>query len=392
MSPRDEPARADARIEFVDLARLHAPLRDDLLAAAARVIDDGGYVLGNEVARFEADFARTVGAAHAVGCNSGTDALVLALAALGVGPGDLVVCPAFSFFASASAIARVGAVPVFADVDPIDANLDPASAADACEIVGDVRALVVADLYGRSAPMGDLLALANGLDAFVVEDAAQAIGALDAQALPAGSRADVGCFSLYPTKNLGALGDGGVVVTSDADLAARLRSLRSHGIGDDGRHADLGMNSRLDALQAALLSVKLPYLEKWTEARRSHAAGYRDRFEAALGDPLEVGLQLPRPDSGSERQVAHQYVVHVPAEQRDPLRRHLDGRGIASAVYYDTTLHHEPAFARVAATPVPLPHAERAAKTGLALPVHPDLSPSDLDRVVDAVCGFFSAR
>ncbi len=380
------------RIELVDLARLHAPLRDDLLAAAARVFDAGTFVLGPEVDRFEADFARTVDAAHAAGCASGTDALVLALESLGVGAGDRIVCPAFSFFATASAIVRVGATPVFADVDPVDSNLDPASAEAACAAVGDARAIVVADLYGRVAPVDRVRELAGTIGAFVVEDAAQAIGALDADGLAAGSRGDVGCFSLYPTKNLGALGDGGMVVTSDAERDAALRRIRSHGVAEDGRHETIGLNSRLDALQAALLSVKLPYLEKWSEARRSHAAGYRDRFIAALGDPGRVGLQLPREDAAAERHVAHQYVIRVPADRRDALRRHLDERGIASAVYYDTPLHRQPALARVAETPVPLPCADAAAKTGVAIPVHPDLRPDDLDRVAEAVCDFLSRR
>ncbi len=376
------------RIEMADLARLHAPLRDDLLAEAARVVDGGQYVLGDPVDRFERDFARTLGTVHAVGCNSGTDALVLALAALGLGSGDRVVCPAFSFFATASAIARVGATPVLADVDPLDANLDPSSAAAAAAAVGGVSAFVIADLYGRCAEVSKVRALAARGGARVIEDAAQAIGALDADGRTAGSRADVGCFSLYPTKNLGALGDGGVVVTDDAECAGAMRRLRSHGVDATGRHADIGLNSRLDTLQAAWLGVKLAWLDKWNEARRSHAAGYRDRFESALGDPERVGLRLPRPDRGDERSVAHQYVVRVPAERRAALRRYLDERGIASAIYYDTPLHREPALARIAETPVPLIESEHAAATGLALPVHPMLSPDDLDRVTTAVSAF----
>jgi len=384
---------SDDRIELVDLARLHAPLRADLLEAAARVIDGGTFVGGDAVARFEADFGSRVGARHAVGCGSGTDALVLALDVLGVGAGDRVVCPAFSFYATASAIVRVGATPIFADVDPVDANLEPASAATACEATGPVAAIIVTDLYGRSAPIGSVIELAARVGAATIEDAAQSVGALDADGLPAGSRTDVGCFSLYPTKNLGALGDAGIVVTGDAERAARLERLRSHGAsGDPSRHHAIGLNSRLDALQAALLEVKLPWLEKWTEARRSHAAGYRDRFEAALGDPARVGLVLPRADVDAEYEVAHQFVVRVPADRRDALRAHLDACGIASAVYYDTPLHAQPALARVCETPVSLRHAESAAATGLALPVHPDLRPDDLDRVVDAVCGFIGHR
>lgn len=380
---------SDPRIEFVDLARLHAPLRDDLLAATARVLDAGTFVLGEEVRRFEADFARTVGVPYAVGCASGTDALVLGLEAVGVGPGDLVVCPAFSFYATASAIARLGAVPVFADVDPLDANLDPESAARAAEAVGRVKAIIAADLYGRAAPMAAITHVAAAHDAAFVEDAAQSIGALDEGGAPVGSRADVGCFSLYPTKNLGALGDAGIVVTRDANRAESMRRAGRHGVGDEpGRHETIGLNSRLDALQAALLSVKLPYLDKWTETRRSHADGYRERFEARLGDPARVGLSLPRRDRGAERSVAHQYVVRVAAARRDALRRHLDERGIASAVYYDTPLHRQPALARIARTPVSLRHAEAAAETVLALPSHPDLAPGDLDRVVEAVSSF----
>lgn len=384
------------RIEFTDLARLHAPLRADLLAATARVIDAGAFVLGAEVEAFEGDFARTVDARHAIGCGSGTDALVLALLAAGIGRGDRVIVPAFSFFATASAVARVGATPVFADVDPIDLHLSADSAAAASAAVARAagaapRAIVPVDLYGRPCRLEPIEAIARDCGAVVIEDAAQAIGAVDHAGRRAGSRGDFGCFSLYPTKNLGALGDAGMIVTAHAEHAERLRSLRSHGLSSNGRsHTEVGLNSRLDALQAALLNAKLPWLDKWTEARRSHATGYLDRFEAALGDATRERLQLPRRDTQNERWVAHQFVIRVATEHRDPLRAHLDAHGIGSAIYYDTPLHQQPALAAIAETPTPLPNAEAAAATGLALPVHPDLRPTDLDRVVDAVTDYLA--
>jgi len=376
------------RIVMADLARLHAPLRDDLLAAAARVIESGHFILGDEVERFERDFARTLEAEHAVGCASGTDALVLALLAAGIGPGARVVCPAFSFFATASAIARVGARPVFADIDPLHFEIDLESAGALFDECGPFDALVVADLFGHVAPIGALHALAEHHGVPVIEDAAQAVGARDADGLSAGTRPQVGCFSLYPTKNLGAVGDAGIVVTADAALAARVRRLRAHGAASPGRHEALGLNSRLDALQAALLGVKLPYLDKWTEARRAHAAGYLDRFAAALGDPGARGLQLPERDQGQARHVFNQFVVQVDADRRDALRAHLDACGIDSAIYYPLPLHRQPALRRCAETPVPLPGAEAACRRSLALPIHPDLRSDELDRVVDAVCRF----
>lgn len=376
------------RIVMTDLARLHAPLREELMGATARVLDSGRFILGEEVERFERDFARTLEAEHAVGCASGTDALVLALLAAGIGPGARVVCPAYSFFATASAIARVGARPVFADVDPLHLEIDLDSTRALFEDFGPFDALVVADLFGHVAPIAALLELANRHDVVLVEDAAQAVGARDADGVPAGTRAQVGCFSLYPTKNLGAIGDAGIVVTADATLAARVRRLRAHAAVDPETHEALGLNSRLDALQAALLGVKLPYLDKWTEARRAHASAYLERFAARLGDPPARGLRLPGHDSGHARHVFNQFVVQVDAGQRDPLRQHLDAHGIDSAVYYPRPLHRQPALRRCAETPVPLPHAEAACRRSLALPIHPDLRSDEIDRVVDAVCRF----
>jgi dTDP-4-amino-4,6-dideoxygalactose transaminase len=373
---------------MTDLARLHAPLRDDLLAATARVLDSGRFILGEEVQRFEHDFARSLHAQHAVGCASGTDALVLALLAAGIGPGARVVCPAYSFFATASTIVRVGAQPVFADIDPTHFDLDVTSAEALFEDFGPIDALVVADLFGRAAPMARLRELAERFGVPVIEDAAQAVGARDEDGGTAGARSRVGCFSFYPTKNLGALGDAGILVTDDAQLADRARSLRAHGAVDARTHDAIGLNSRLDALQAALLGVKLPYLEKWSEARRAHAASYQDRFRAMLGDSPASGVRLPPPDRGTARHVFNQFVVQVDPGRRDALRAHLDGRGIDSAVYYARPLHQQPALRGRVETPVPLEHAEAACERSLALPMHPDLRSDEIDRVVEAVCDF----
>lgn len=376
---------------MVDLARSHAPLRDDLLQAAARVIDSGQFVLGPEVDRFERAFARSNHAVHAVGCASGTDALVLSLLAAGIGPGARVICPAFSFFATASAILRVGAQPVFADIDPRRLDLDLESTTALFDDFGPIHAIMVADLYGRVAPISALAELAGRFGIPLIEDAAQAVGAVDEEGGAAGTRSDFGCFSLYPTKNLGALGDGGIVLTHDADLAERMRSLRVHGVATGGFHSEVGLNSRLDPLQAALLGVKLPYLDKWTEARRAHAARYRDQFAAALGDPDRFGLELPPDETNQARHVYNQFIIQIEEHRRDGLRASLDQSGIDTGVYYPVPLHRQPAFRGRAETPVPLPNAEAASRRNVALPIHPDLRTDEIDRVVEAVSAYVRA-
>ncbi|MDJ0869506.1 MAG: DegT/DnrJ/EryC1/StrS family aminotransferase [Myxococcota bacterium] len=388
---------APARVRMLDLAAQHAALGDELRAALEGVLASGQLVLGPEVEALERELADFCETAHAVACGSGTDALRLALTALDVGAGDEVLCPGFSFFASAGAIALQGARPVFADVDPASCGVTPASLRQAARGCSRLRAVLVVHLYGRPLELAPLLDVARELGVPLIEDAAQAIGARDASGRRVGGHGAVGCFSFYPTKNLAGAGEGGLCTTDDPALAARIARLRNHGQGPDQRHVEVGFNARMDALQAAVLRVKLPHLEPWTEARRAHAAGYDAAFAAAgardARAPLDAGglpLRTPAPLVAPAGHVYHQYVVRVPAARRAALIAHLAERGVESAVYYPLGLHQQPCFAD-AAPAAGLPATEAAAREVLALPVHEQLAPDQLGRVVDAVLEFLSA-
>jgi dTDP-4-amino-4,6-dideoxygalactose transaminase len=342
------------KIPIADLVAQHAPLRDELVAAFGRVVDSGRFILGPEVEAFEREVAALHGVAHAVGVSSGTDALLAALMALEVGPGDEVITTPFSFFASAACAARLGARVVFADVDD-DLLLDADDARR--KVTARTRAIVFVHLFGRvgAPPRGDVP---------VIEDAAQAIGAAGV-----GRLGKMACLSFFPTKNLGALGDAGLVMTDDGGLADRLRSLRAHGQRGRYRHDLLGGNFRIDALQAALLRAKLPRLHAWNERRMAHARLY-DRLLA------DTPLGLPRFRDGD---VVHHYVVRAP--DRDSLREALRARDIETEVYYPVPLHRQACIAQ----DVSLPRAERAAAEVLALPVHAELGPGAVERVGAAV-------
>jgi len=357
------------RVRLVDLARLHAPIRAEIDAAMARVVGSSRFVLGEEVDAFEREVASFLGAAHAVGVSSGSDALFAVLAAEGVAPGDEVIVPALSFVATAEAVVRLGATPVFADVGE-DGNLDPSEAS--ARVTRRTRAIVVVDLFGKRA------ALPTG--APIVIDAAQAIspGVLRA--------ARAAAISFFPTKNLGALGDAGLVATNDDALAAVVRSLRVHGATRRYVHERVGWNMRLDALQAAVLRAKLPHLPAWNDARRRIAATYRAEL---AGVP---GLELPRaaPDD-----VWHQLVVHVDEDARggrDALRAFLAARGVESEIYYPLALHLQPCFGHFGGRPGDHPRAEAATRRALALPIHPMLDPGEIEHVIASVRAFFGAR
>ena len=327
------------RIPLLDLAVQHAPLADELRDAASRVLAGGAFILGPEVAAFEREIAVTLGATHAIGVSSGSDALVAMLLACGIGPGDEVVTTPYSFFATVEAVLRTGARPVFADVDPRTLNLDPALAAEA--IGPHTRAVLVVHLFGRLARIEGLGAVCAGRGVALLADGAQAIGAHDPSATGARRGSGVGratALSFFPSKNLGGFGDGGMVLTDDGEIASAVRRIRSHGADQKFRHLVVGGNYRLDELQAALLRVKLPHLDAWTNERRRLATEYQRRLE---GLPLE----LPPPD---ERSVWNQYVIRVPAERREKLIRHLDDGGIASAVLYPVPLHLQPRSRRPA--------------------------------------------
>ncbi|MCA1616350.1 MAG: DegT/DnrJ/EryC1/StrS family aminotransferase [Acidobacteria bacterium] len=369
------------RVPLLDLKRQHAALRDELRAATDRVLDSQQFVLGSEVRLLEEEIASYSNARHAVGCASGTDALLLALMALDIGAGDEVVTTPFSFFATASTIWRAGARPVFSDIDPRTYNLDPAKLEAA--ITTRTKAIMPVHLYGQTAEMGDIgeIAARHGLP--VIEDAAQAIGAeLDGRR--AGSLGRVAAFSFYPTKNLGGAGDGGMLSTDDERLAARLRRLRVHGGETEYVHREVGLNSRLDALQAAILRVKLPHLDSWSDARRERADAYARLFAEAR---LPFALETPHAREGA-RHIFHQYVVRVPASRRDPLMEHLGGRGVGTKVYYPVPLHLQECFRALGYAEGDLPESERAARETIALPVYPELTDEQQRYVVETISSF----
>ena len=365
------------RVPLLDLKAQYASIRDEIRAAIDRVCDSQQFILGPEVEAFEREAAAFVGTRHAVGMSSGTDALLAALWALGVGPGDEVIVPAYTFFATAGAPARLGARPVFVDVDPESLNLDPARVRE--RLSGRTKAIVPVHLFGRCADLEPL----GALGVPVVEDAAQAIGARDGKGRAAGAAGRAGCFSFFPSKNLGGFGDGGMVTTDDAALAERLRILRVHGMNPKYRHRVVGGNFRLDALQAAVLRVKLRHLPRWTEARRERAARYRALFREA---GLEGRVKTPADEPGH---VYHQFVIRAP--ERDALRAHLERSGIGTEVYYPVPLPHQECFAALGHRAGEFPAAERAARESLALPMYPELTEEQQRAVVAAVAAFYGA-
>ena len=374
-----EPPR---RVPLVRLGANEPALHEEVLAAIARVGRRGDFVLGREVEAFEASLAGYCGCRHAVGCASGSDALLLALLAHGIGPGHDVLVPAYTFFATVSAVVRAGARPVLVDIDPHTYHIDAEAARQA--ITPRTRAMIVVHLFGQCADMPRLNRLAAEHGLTVVEDAAQALGATrDGRA--AGNWGHCGCFSFYPTKNLGAWGDAGGLVTNDSALAARLRSLRNHGMQAHYRHDEVGINSRLDTVQAAVLRVKLAWLDRWTRERQANANRYAELM-AAVG--LDRTIGLPRIDRGC-RHVFHQYVIRVPATSRDALRRYLARCGVDTAVYYPVPLDQQPCLADKVRCG-PLAEAARAARESLALPIAPPLSPDDQRYVVASIAAFFA--
>jgi dTDP-4-amino-4,6-dideoxygalactose transaminase len=375
------------KIPSIDLRAQARALGTALHDAVAEVLADQQCVLGPHVERFERAIADYCGVGHAIGVASGTDALLLALAALGVGPGTLVITTPFTFFATGSTIARLGARPVFADVDPATFNLDPRSVEAAiARAPGPVAGIVPVHLYGRLADVLALDAIAARHGCWLLEDAAQAIGARrDGRA--AGTFGRAGCFSFYPTKNLGALGDAGMVVTDDPALAAHLRRERHQGQVDRYHHQSLGYCARLDAVQAAVLGAKLPHLERWNARRRALAAAYDAALRAAglTGGP---GAPIGLPAEAGDDHVWHQYVVR--AERRDALLAHLGAAGIGAMVYYPVPLHRQPPLAAACMTPVPLDETERAAREVLALPIYPELTDEHVGIVVEAIRTFYA--
>jgi dTDP-4-amino-4,6-dideoxygalactose transaminase len=378
---------------MLDLQRQYEQVRAEVLAAVGRVCASQHYILGPEVEAFERELAGFCGARDAVGCASGTDALWLALAAAGVQPGDSVLTTPFSFFASASAIVRAGARPLFADIDPNTFDLDPAQVESFLRggRRDKLRALLPVHLYGQCAGMDSLQCLADEFHLSLIEDAAQAIGARWGRQ-SAGSMGVSAAFSFYPTKNLSAYGDAGLVTTNSPEMAAHVRRLRNHGMPRRYVHEELGWNSRLDAIQAAILRVKLKYVQGWNEARRQRAARYDQLFAAAGltstgGQPENAApIQLPQ-TSEPAYHVFHQYVVRT--YRREELREFLSARKIGTEIYYPIPLHLQPCFAYLGYREGDFPQAERAAKEVLALPMFPELTQEEQRWVVKSIADFY---
>ena len=368
-------------VPLLDLVAQYHAVRDEVLAALQAVIESQQFIMGPAVARLESAVAELSHARHGIGCASGTDALLLPLKALALRPGDEVVTTPFTFFATAGAIHNAGGTPVFVDIAPDTFNLDPAAVEAA--VTARTRAIVPVHLYGQMAAMERLLAIAERRGVKLLEDAAQAIGArrsIDGEWRVAGELGWVTGYSFFPSKNLGAWGDAGMMVTSDDQLAERLRRLRLHGGAKQYHHDEVGTNSRLDTLQAAVLLAKLPHLPDWSARRRQHAAYY----SAALADLPQV---KPPVVQANNEHIFHQYTLRV--ERRDELQAHLKTKGIGSAVYYPVPLHLQPCFSHLGYRRGRLPEAERAAGDVLSLPVYPELQREQLDYVIDAIRGFY---
>jgi dTDP-4-amino-4,6-dideoxygalactose transaminase len=374
---------APAGVPLIDMERQYRELEPAVLEAIRRVCASGRFVLGPDCEALEKSLAAYCGAPHAVACASGSDALLLALMACDVGPGHEVIVPSYTFFATASAVARLGAKPVFVDIEPAGFNLDPARVAAA--ITPQTRAIIPVHLYGQCAEMTAINELAARHGLTVIEDAAQAIGA-EYHGRRAGVLGDMACFSFYPTKNLGGFGDGGLLTTGRADLADRLRLLRAHGMQPRYYHQLIGINSRLDTIQAAVLNVKFPHLDRWT-AQRTELAGRYEQLFSAAGLAQVIGLPPKLPQ---RRHVWNQYIVRIPDGQRDALRKHLSERKIGTEIYYPVPLHQQQCFTYLGYRDGSLPETERAAQETLALPIFPELTAAEQATVVDAIAAFFA--
>ncbi len=381
-------------VPLLDLHRQYQQIRAEVLAAVERVCSSQQFILGAEVEALEREIATFTGAAAAVGCSSGTDALWLALLAAGVQPGDAVLTTAFSFFASASAIVRAGARPVFVDVDPETLNLSPVRAQATIRNGGPdkVRALLPVHLYGQCADMDAFQQIADEFQLPIIEDAAQAIGA-KWRNRNAGSLGTAAAFSFYPTKNLSAYGDAGLVTTPHVEFANHMRRLRNHGMPRRYHHEELGWNCRMDAIQAAILRVKLPHIEKWNQQRRERAATY-DRLFGDAGLLSDAGFAIEGTPIRSLQtsphafHVFHQYVIR--ARRRDELRKFLSDRNIGTEIYYPVPLHQQPPFAYLRYGEGDFPESERAAREVLALPMFPELTEAEQKWVVESIAEFYS--
>lgn len=376
------------KVPLLDLSAQNKPLKADIFKALERVFDSQGFILGPEVETFERAAAAYCGVNHAIGVSSGTDALLLALMALNVGAGDEVITTPYSFFATAGAIARVGARPIFVDIDAATFNLDPRGLVKA--FTSKTKAVIPVHLYGQCADMEPILAEARRHSVAVIEDAAQAIGAEYKDGKRAGSIGAIGCYSFFPSKNLGCLGDGGMVVTNDAELAKRMRVLRVHGSEPKYFHKLIGGNFRLDPIQAAVLSLKLGHLDTWTAERQRNAKRYERLFDEA-GLIKSGAVRLPKavfPTSVKHAHIYNQFVVRV--DKRDALINHLKNAGIGAEIYYPVPLHLQECFKPLGHKAGDFPESERAALETLALPIYAELTDAQQAFVVDTIKEFFT--
>jgi len=373
-----------APVPLLDIQRENGPLQAEIEQALVDVARSGRFVLGPACTKLEEEIARMCGAKHAIGCASGSDALLLALMALNIGAGDEVIVPSFTFFATASAPWRLGAKPVFVDIEPDTFNLSPEAVEAA--VTPATKAIIPVHLFGQCAAMDEINEIAAKYNIAVIEDACQAIGA-EHGGRAAGVLGDMACFSFYPTKNLGGGGDSGLLTTDRDDFAATLKKLRNHGMEPRYYHDLVGINSRLDALQAAMLSVKLPHLAGWAEKRRANAVRY-ERLFSQRG--LNGMIQLPHEAAGCHH-VWNQYTIRVGDGRRDALRQALTAASIGSEIYYPVPLHQQVCFKELQSTTGPLPETEKAAREVLSLPIFPELKVEEQTRVVDCIAEFYAA-
>ncbi len=368
------------KIPLLDLKRQYATIKADVDRAVLAVLEDQAFVLGKRVEDLEAAAVRRCGVKHAIACASGSDALLIALRALDVGPGDEVITTPFTFFATGGAISRLGARPVYVDIEPGSFNIAPEAVRRA--ITKRTKAILPVHLYGRMADMDALLAIAGDAGGIpVVEDAAQSLGAADARGRAAGAIGRIGCYSFYPTKNMGAYGDAGMVVTNDDALGARMRRLRVHGSTATYVYGEVGMNSRLDAIQAAVLLAKWPHLDPWNDRRRALAARYNETLKTRA-----PALGLPEIVPGH---IVHCYTIRVPEGRRDALQKHLSAAGVGTQIYYPVPLHLQECWRELGYREGSLPESERAGREVLSLPMFAEMTEAEVDAVVEAIAAFY---
>ena len=385
------------KVPLLDLKAQHETMREEIADAISEVIESQWFIMGPNVAALEEELASYMGVKHVIGCGSGSDALLLALMAVGVSHGDEVICPSYTFFATAGAIYRLGAKPVFVDIDPVTYNICIHGLQEAATRCTQLKAIIPVHLYGQSCDLDGVLAVANEHGVPVIEDAAQAIGTKDHTGSMVGTRGTMGCFSFFPSKNLGGYGDGGIVTTNDEELADLLRILRVHGSKPKYYHKYSGVNSRLDAIQAAVLRVKLPYLEGWHASRQRNATLYNEIFSTAGAYDTSIPLtdegfplRIPKGVDGASRHIYNQYCIRVSKECRDELRAHLQNSDIGTEVYYPVPLHMQECFVDLGCKEGDLPHTERAALETIALPIYPELSEEQIGHVANTIVSFLS--